>query len=64
MQPVLDAAELAVRLRRTRAGHLTRLRDGLAQGTPLLYVPELFTRHHGVRATQLVADALGQELGF
>ena len=27
-------------------------------------VPELFTRHHGVRATQLVAEALGQELGF
>ena len=62
--PVLDAAELAVRLRRTRAEHLTRLRDGLAQGTNLLYVPELFTRHHGVRATQLVADALGQELGY
>ncbi|HEX2383805.1 MAG TPA: ArsA family ATPase, partial [Acidimicrobiales bacterium] len=31
--PVLDAAELAVRLRRTRAGHLTRLRDGLPPGT-------------------------------
>jgi anion-transporting ArsA/GET3 family ATPase len=64
VQPVLDAAELAVRLRRTRAGHLARLRDGLAQGTNLLYVPELFTRHHGVRATQLVAEALGEELGF
>jgi len=62
--PVLDAAELAVRLRRTRAGHLSRLREGLASGTNLLYVPELFTRHHGVRATQLVAEALGQELGF
>jgi anion-transporting ArsA/GET3 family ATPase len=64
VQPVLDAAELAVRLRRTRAGHLARLRDGLTQGTNLLYVPELFTRHHGVRATQLVAESLGQELGF
>lgn len=64
VQPVLDAAELAVRLRRTRSGHLARLRDGLARGTTLLYVPELFTRHHGVRATQLVADALGQEMGF
>jgi anion-transporting ArsA/GET3 family ATPase len=61
---VLDAAELAVTLRRTRAGHLARLRAGLAPGTNLLYVPELFTRHHGVRATQLVADALGQELGY
>jgi anion-transporting ArsA/GET3 family ATPase len=59
---VLDGAELAVTLRRTRAGHLARLREGLGGDTELLYVPELFTRHHGVRATQLVADALGQEL--
>ncbi|HEY2811966.1 MAG TPA: ArsA family ATPase [Acidimicrobiales bacterium] len=64
VQPVLDAADLAVRLRRTRAGHLARLRDGLPAGTNLLYVPELFTRHHGVRATQLVAGSLGEELGF
>src|SRR5262245_10553823 len=64
VQPVLDAAELAVRLRRTRAGHLARLRAGLLQRTNLLYVPELFTRHHGVRATQLVAESLGEELGF
>jgi anion-transporting ArsA/GET3 family ATPase len=61
---VLDAAELAVRLRRTRAEHLTRLRDGLAGGVELLYVPELFTRHHGIRATRQVAEALGQELGY
>lgn len=61
---LLDAAELAVRLRRTRAGHLARLRDGLGPSANLLYVPELFTRHHGVRATQLVANALGEELGY
>jgi anion-transporting ArsA/GET3 family ATPase len=61
---VLDAAELAVTLRRTRAGHLQRLREGLPSGTNLLYVPELFTRHHGMRATQLVATALGEELGY
>ena len=60
----VSESELAVRLRRTRAGHLARLREGLAEGTNLLYVPELFTRHHGVRATQLVAEALGEELGF
>ncbi|MGI8662518.1 MAG: ArsA family ATPase [Acidimicrobiales bacterium] len=60
---ILDGAELAVTLRRTRAGHLARLRDGLAGRAELLYVPELFTRHHGVRATQLVANALGEELG-
>ena len=61
--PVLAGAQLAVTLRRTRAGHLARLRKGLVEGTELLYVPELFTRHHGVRATQLVADALADELG-
>ena len=61
---VLDAAELAVRLRRTRAEHLTRLREGLPDGIELLYVPELFTRHHGIRATRQVAEALGQELGY
>jgi hypothetical protein len=31
-------------------------------GTPMLYVPELFARHRGVRATQIVAQALGEEL--
>ena len=60
---VLDAAELAVTLRRTRAGHLARLREGLAGQTELLYVPELFVRHHGMRATRQVAEALGEELG-
>ena len=37
--PVLDAAELAVTLRRTRSVHLDRLREGLPAGVPLLYVP-------------------------
>ncbi|MBA2282388.1 MAG: ArsA family ATPase [Acidimicrobiia bacterium] len=61
---VLSAAQLAVTLRRTRAGHLTRLREGLPSDMELLYLPELFTRHHGVRATRQVAEALGEELGF
>ena len=61
---VLDAAELAVRLRRTRAGHLTRLREGLADGIELLYVPELFTQAHGLRSTRLVSEALAAELGY
>ena len=62
VRTVLDAAELAVRLRRTRAGHLARLREG-QPGTALLYVPELFARRHGIRATTQVAAALGEELG-
>jgi anion-transporting ArsA/GET3 family ATPase len=64
VEKVFDAADLAVTLRRTRASHLSRLRQGLPGGLPLLYVPELFTRHHGVRAIQLVAEALGEELGY
>ena len=61
--PVLDAARLAVTLRRTGAEHLERLRAGLPGGLPVLYVPELFSRTHGLRATHQVADALGAELG-
>jgi anion-transporting ArsA/GET3 family ATPase len=59
---VIEAARLAVRLRRTRAGHLTRLREGLDPELPILYVPELFSRSHGRRATRQVADALAAEL--
>jgi anion-transporting ArsA/GET3 family ATPase len=59
---VLDAARLAVNLRRTRAVHLERLLD--AVDLPLLYVPYLFVRAHGLRVTRMVADALGAELGL
>jgi anion-transporting ArsA/GET3 family ATPase len=64
--PLLDGAELAVRLRRTRAGHLAELRRGLGEvgDVELLYVPELFQRHTGVRATRQIAAALGAELGY
>jgi hypothetical protein len=58
---VLDAARLAVTLRRTRAEHLERLRAELP-GIPMMYVPELFARTHGMRATSQVADALAEEL--
>ena len=59
---VLDAARLAVSLRRTRAAHLTRLRNEV--DLPLLYVPYLFSRTHGLRETRMVAEALSQELGL
>ena len=61
---VLDGAELAVSLRRGRVPHLSRLRDGLPSGLPVLYLPYLFTRSHGVRATARIAESLGEELGF
>ena len=60
--PLFDGARLAVTLRRTQARHLARLRKDLADSAPVLYLPELFTRAHGVRVTRLVADALGEEL--
>lgn len=63
-QPLFDAARLAVTLRRTRAEHLDRLRRELPADIPLAYVPELFSRSHGSRATHQVAEALGAELGF
>jgi anion-transporting ArsA/GET3 family ATPase len=59
---VLDAARLAVSLRRTRAAHLDELHA--AVDLPLLYVPYLFVRDHGLRVTRMVADALGAELGL
>ena len=59
---VLEGADLAVRLRRSRASHIARLRDELPPGTPMLIVPELFTKATGIRATRMLAEALGDEL--
>lgn len=59
---VLDGARLAVSLRRTRAVHLSRMRTTL--DLPMLYVPYLFVRGHGLRVTHRVAAALGEELGL
>jgi anion-transporting ArsA/GET3 family ATPase len=63
VSPLLDAARLTVTMRRTRTAHLERLRAGLA-GVPMLYVPYLFTRSHGLRSTRQIADALSAELGY
>ena len=46
---LLDAARLAVRLRRVGAEHLDRLRQGLPHGIPLLLVPFLFGRARSSR---------------
>ena len=62
--PLFEAARLAITLRRTRAGHLDRLRKGVDPAVPLLYVPYLFLRTHGMRATRMVSQALAEELGF
>jgi len=59
---VIDAARLAVSLRRARAGHLSRLRA--EADLPLLYLPYLFVRSHGLRVTRIMAERLGEELGL
>jgi anion-transporting ArsA/GET3 family ATPase len=64
VEPVVEAARLAVTLRRTRAGHLERLRREVDRRIPLLYVPYLFTRSHGLRTTRQVAEHLAAELGY
>ena len=58
--PMFEAARLAVTLRRTRAGHLRRLREEVP--LPLIYVPYLFVRSHGMRTTRLVSRYLSEEL--
>jgi anion-transporting ArsA/GET3 family ATPase len=63
-EPVLEAARLAVTMRRTRAGHIERLRTSVDASIPLLYVPYLFVRAHGFRTTRQVAEALSAELGY
>jgi anion-transporting ArsA/GET3 family ATPase len=63
-EPVLEAARLAVTMRRTRAGHIERLRSSVDPSIPLLYVPYLFVRAHGFRTTRQVAEALSAELGY
>jgi len=62
--PIVDAARLAVTLRRTRAGHIERLRADVDPAVPMLYVPYLFLRSHGLRATHQVSEALAAELGY
>jgi len=62
--PILAAARLAVTMRRTRTGHLERLRAGIDPSVALLYLPYLFARAHGLRALRQAAEALGAELGL
>ncbi len=59
---VAEGARLAVTLRRTRSGHLRALSG--AVDLPLLYLPYLFVRSHGMRVTRMVAESLGEELGL
>ncbi len=63
-RPLLDAARLTVTMRRSRTEHLERLRGAVDGKVPMLYVPYLFFRSHGLRATRQVAESLSAELGY
>ena len=63
-EPLLQGARMEVTLRRTRASHLERLRTGIRPEIPMLYLPYLFARTHGLRSTRQLAEALSAELGF
>ncbi len=62
IEPVFDAARLAVAMRRSRVEHIRRLTEELP--LPTLFVPYLFIRDHGVRSTNLVAESLAAEMGL
>jgi anion-transporting ArsA/GET3 family ATPase len=62
VEDVLAAARLAVTVRRDGVAHLERLRAEIATEVPLLYLPYLFARAHGLRAVRQVAHALSEEL--
>ena len=59
MAPILDAAELAVTLRRTRAGHLQTLRAALTD-VDMLYLPEIF-KGLGYSASKMKLDSYAFE---
>ena len=61
IEAVLDAARLAVDLRRQGAAQLAHLREQLPE-VPMLYLPERFGPESGLRASRAVARALGEEL--
>jgi anion-transporting ArsA/GET3 family ATPase len=64
LTPLVDAARLTVTMRRSRTEHLEHLRAAVDRSIPMLYMPYLFFRAHGLRATHQIADALSAELGY
>jgi anion-transporting ArsA/GET3 family ATPase len=61
---IMEAARLTVTMRRSRTDYLDALRAAVDATVPLLYLPYLFFRSHGLRATHQLADALAGELGY
>lgn len=63
LEEVLEAARLAIRVRRSGAEHLARLAGALDPDVPLVHLPYLFGRSHGPRAIRRIAETLAEELG-
>lgn len=61
---VLEAARLAATIRRNGATHLERLRAEIERRIPVLFLPYLWARSHGLRAVRQLATALADELGY
>jgi anion-transporting ArsA/GET3 family ATPase len=62
-EAILDGADLAGRLRRSRGKHLERLRSGIDTDVPMIFLPQLFSASHGIRSTRELADAFDDEIG-
>ncbi|CAB4597612.1 unannotated protein [freshwater metagenome] len=60
---LLDGADLASRLRRSRGKHLERLRSGIPGDRPMIFLPQLFSASHGIRSTRELAEAFDDEIG-
>jgi anion-transporting ArsA/GET3 family ATPase len=60
---LLDGADLASRLRRSRGTHLERLRSGIPADLPMIFLPQLFSASHGIRSSRELADAFDDEIG-
>jgi anion-transporting ArsA/GET3 family ATPase len=63
VRTVMEAARITERRAEVGAGHLERLRAGLAAGLDTIVVPELYTRASGRRVVTLLAEALADQIG-
>jgi anion-transporting ArsA/GET3 family ATPase len=62
VRTVMEAARITERRAEVGAGHLERLRDGLAADLDTIVVPELYTRASGRRVVTLLAEALSGQI--
>ena len=59
---VLEAAQLAVTLRRLRSEYLEKLRDNLDKNIPQIYLPYMFNKLTGLKSVKATAQALFDEI--